>query len=775
MNFSQDNNYSDENNIKDEINQIIKPINTQTVHKICSGQVVLTLAVAVKELVENALDAGATTIEVKLKEYGSELIEVIDNGGGVIKENFAALTLKHYTSKIKEFNDLEFVETLGFRGEALSSLCALSDVTIITRHSSANIATKITYDHNGKIIDESSAPRSKGTTVCLSNLFITLPVRRREFLKNLKREFNKMCQLLYAYCLISTNVKITCINQLSKGSKSTVVSTQGSHSIRDNIINVFGAKQIASLIDINTVDPVDDVLKEYGIENRAGNEKPFKFVCFISSVTHGLGRSIADRQFIYINSRPCEPPKILKLINETYKQYNSHQYPFVFLNILTERNQIDVNVTPDKRQIFFQKEKLLLAYLKSSLLDSFKNFPSTYDLQNLDIFKDDKKALTQITLNNSLKGLKRSNSNNNEEGNSSLLDAFRKKPKVDNNQVKVNDLKLIFGKIDEKAKRDIEPKYQKIPKFDDKIETDLEKSPEKELKLKDESKSVECKFTPAKPRSIIDGVIDVENIPKYDSKDLTILKEDSKKMLDISLGEIRCRIKKRGEYLNQAKDEIKKVLFRAEISPTQNSTAEQELQKQITKDKFKEMEIIGQFNLGFIVAKLKNDLFIIDQHATDEKYNFEQLQANTILETQNLVHPKSLNLTAANECLLIDNEETFKKNGFTFTIDHNAEPTQKIKLTSLPLSKNYIFGKDDIDELLFILQETAQTICRPSRVRQMFASRACRKSVMIGKALTHSDMRKLVDHMGEIDQPWNCPHGRPTMRHLVNLDLIKSD
>lgn len=124
----------------------IKPISKDTVHRICSGQVVLTLAVAMKELVENAIDAGANIIDIHLKEYGSELLEVSDNGSGVHQDNFQALTLKHYTSKLKEFDDLERIGTLGFRGEALSSLCALSEVEITSKHQTAETATKLRYE-----------------------------------------------------------------------------------------------------------------------------------------------------------------------------------------------------------------------------------------------------------------------------------------------------------------------------------------------------------------------------------------------------------------------------------------------------------------------------------------------------------------------------------------------------------------------------------------------------------------------------------------------------
>ncbi|EDW34965.1 GL20045 [Drosophila persimilis] len=169
------------------------------------------------------------------------------------------------------------------------------------------------------------------------------------------------------------------------------------------------------------------------------------------------------------------------------------------------------------------------------------------------------------------------------------------------------------------------------------------------------------------------------------------------------------------------------------------------------------MDIIGQFNLGFIIVKLQDDLFIVDQHASDEKYNFETLQRSTQLEYQRLTVPQSLDLTAVNEMVLIDHLPVFEKNGFKFEINHEAPATKKVRLLGKPYSRQWEFGKEDIDELIFMLQDAPEgTICRPSRVRSMFASRACRKSVMIGTALNRTTtMRRLITQMGEIEQPWN--------------------
>lgn len=209
------------------------------------------------------------------------------------------------------------------------------------------------------------------------------------------------------------------------------------------------------------------------------------------------------------------------------------------------------------------------------------------------------------------------------------------------------------------------------------------------------------------------------------------------------------------ESRNANRLKLSRLKFKSKINPNDNQKAEEELEREISKDMFLKMEIIGQFNLGFIIVKLENDMFIVDQHASDEKYNFEMLQKEVVMQHQKLTIPQTLELTAVNEMILIEYLDVFEKNGFKFSIDEDAPPTRRVKLTSKPFSKQWEFGKEDIDELIFILQDAPKgTICRPSRIRKMFASRACRKSIMIGKALDKKVMRSLVDHMGTMDLPW---------------------
>ena len=218
-----------------------------------------------------------------------------------------------------------------------------------------------------------------------------------------------------------------------------------------------------------------------------------------------------------------------------------------------------------------------------------------------------------------------------------------------------------------------------------------------------------------------------------------------------------------------------------------NKDPEERLSLTVTKPDFNEMRIIGQFNLGFIIAvrpptntSPTSDLFIIDQHASDEKYNFERLSATTTLVSQRLVHPHPLELTAVEEEIILANEHALSANGFVVEMDtaDDLDSGHRAKLTSLPMSKEVTFTPTDLEELLALILDnppsstmaTSTHIPRPSKVRKLLASRACRSSVMIGKTLKTARMREIVRHMGSMDKPWSCPHGRPTMRHLFGLE-----
>ncbi|KAG5913193.1 hypothetical protein E4U61_007258 [Claviceps capensis] len=221
------------------------------------------------------------------------------------------------------------------------------------------------------------------------------------------------------------------------------------------------------------------------------------------------------------------------------------------------------------------------------------------------------------------------------------------------------------------------------------------------------------------------------------------------------------------------------------------SDAESKLSLMISKNDFAKMRVVGQFNLGFIIAlrprstsifQITNDsqdeLLIVDQHASDEKFNFEKLQANTVVQSQRLVHPKTLVLTALEEEIVLQNVRALEANGFQVQVDvTGTSPVgSRCQLLALPLSRESTFTVKDLEDLISLLADQpvgSNYIPRPPAVRKMLAMRACRSSIMIGKALTTSQMSTIIRHMGELDKPWNCPHGRPTMRHLCRIQALR--
>eukprot|EP00039_Didymoeca_costata_P023879 m.8578 g.8578 ORF g.8578 m.8578 type:complete len:899 (-) comp3926_c0_seq1:73-2769(-) len=866
----------------------IKAIDKSSVHRICSGQVVLSLAVAVKELIENSVDAGATTVEIKLRENGLERVEVTDNGSGVREAEFQALTLKHHTSKIRDFNDVSGVTTFGFRGEALSSLCALSDVKVTTCTKSAPCGSAIEYDKNGKISNITSCAHQVGTTVTLSKLFASWPVRLREFQKNAKREYARMIHLVQAYCLVRPDVRFSCTNVSAKGSKSNVISTPGGRDVETIVGVLFGQKQLQALVPFKPSKEWKD--KEDAPIIRG----------FISKPEPSCSRSSSDRVFLSINKRPCDHSKVSKAINEIYHQFIRGRYPFVALDMELSRQDVDVNLTPDKRAVMIIKESNLIEFIKSSLTEMFQPYRGRFERANSftqdtlnqfvipgrsgstcsnassttypasmrslsNVSQDSMSSLAAPGVSHSCKDVSPMDQRTESKGSPPAKVQILSENLSEETPMAVNStLKLEAHTVSEQSSQDT---AQPILMLNRKRSLNTEaignsvdngpavsqattSTPENKFMRKEtwcclvlgcvkyrvdlnSEAALRSHYKAKHPRKKVPGAtmkraravpvkereddmcfcsnphsIDQENqhvddssmIVMYDdfdkvspestpldaqktahTKQLTAAQELPSfpdKLIDTAkftrptsftkafdLAAIDQAAIDETMHSSSETEEVCKS-FQADIT---DATAEEELVRTIHQEDFEKMEILGQFNLGFIIVRLKNDLFIVDQHATDEKYNFERLQLETKVRSQALVVPKPLELTALNEEILIDNIEIFRKNGFDFIINEAAPVTQRVKMSKIPISKGTLFGFSDVEEMLFLLADRPGVMCRPSRLRSMFAMRACRSSVMIGTALSKTKMREIVDHMGTMEQPWNCPHGRPTMRHIFNL------
>ncbi|CAJ2513759.1 Uu.00g018780.m01.CDS01 [Anthostomella pinea] len=371
----------------------IKAIEPRSVHQIQSGQVIVDLCSVVKELVENSIDAGATNIEVRLKNQGLDSIEVQDNGSGISKENYETLALKHYTSKLTTYTDLTSLQTFGFRGEALSSLCALSKFTVTTcLASDAPKGSKLEYETSGKLRSTGVVAAQKGTTASVEGLFHNLPVRRRELERNIKREWNRVLGVLNQYACIQTGLKFSVSQQPNKGKRMVLFSTKGNRTTRENIVNVFGAKTLSVLIPLalelelepttstpgqkwSTQEPSDGAVTQIHVRGH------------VSRPAHGEGRQTPDRQMFFVNGRPCGLPQFAKVFNDVYKSYNSSQSPFIFANIQLDTHLYDVNVSPDKRTILLHDQTRMLDNLRVSLSALFESQDYALPTSQLQGFK----------------------------------------------------------------------------------------------------------------------------------------------------------------------------------------------------------------------------------------------------------------------------------------------------------------------------------------------------------------------------------------------------
>ncbi|KAL2851989.1 hypothetical protein BJY01DRAFT_244768 [Aspergillus pseudoustus] len=947
----------------------IKAIEARSVHQIQSGQVIVDLCSVAKELVENSLDAGATSIEVRFRNNGLDLIEVQDNGNGISPENYENVALKHYTSKLSSFDDLLRLQTFGFRGEALSSLCALSDFHITTAQANqAPRATRLDFEQSGKLNKTQVVAGQKGTTASVESLFKKLPVRRRELEKNVKREYGKVLNLLHAYACVSTGVRFSVKNMVAKKS-AVVFTTNGNQTTKENIANVYGAKTLLALI------PLDLELEfEPSTAGRrtAGDEvNRIQVRGHVSKPVVGEGRQTPDRQMFFVNSRPCALPQIAKAFNEVYKSFNVAQSPFVFADFHMDTNAYDVNVSPDKRTILLHDAGALIESLKESLQRLFESadqtVPQSQVLGRLPVARQRSLPETQratttvdagrtsagddsdespLTPKDRIKSLLSNIEARDTQAESPLRrsrpveqqpspgpvpstplqegsQAHTAEDGMSGEELFVREDGPPHGTAPDDNEDEVQPNTQAIRALED-LETpntiqsafdhmrprrvpaematitignttvtsmvgsgvprkrntsgDLTSRPTRKRRIhtpsrpgifgqrmldfaapgtqletnqdsegdederegddggEDEEIEEEEEFeeeqseaeemedivpsSPSdkglahqvsaergedaeEPQQPTDGDMNDEEKKKREEAEVQRLIRDAEKAaqanslsranklhkgvgnrdstvhlitrIDGSLSKIRSRAVGLQDSLTVPVADI------PEEEPSLSQVAaEERLSLTVTKDDFARMRIFGQFNLGFILAtrstESKDELFIIDQHASDEKFNFERLQAETVVQNQRLVHPKRLDLTAVEEEIVIENQTALEKNGFLVDVDESGdEPIgRRCRLLSLPLSKEVVFDVRDLEELIVLLSETTSAstktdIPRPGKVRKMFAMRACRSSIMIGKTLTQKQMERVVRNMGTIDKPWNCPHGRPTMRHLFSM------
>ncbi|XP_060478343.1 PMS1 protein homolog 1 isoform X2 [Panthera onca] len=316
----------------------MKQLPAATVRLLSSSQIITSVVSVVKELIENSLDAGATSIDVKLENYGFDKIEVRDNGEGIKATDAPVMAMKYYTSKINSHEDLENLTTYGFRGEALGSICCVAEVLITTRTASDNFSTQYVLDGSGHIISQKPSHLGQGTTVTALRLFKNLPVRKQFYstAKKCKDEIKKIQDLLISYGILKPDLRIVFIH---------------------NKIYLSGFL------------PKQDADHSF------------------------TSLSTPERSFIFINSRPIHQKDILKLIRHYYNlkclKESTRLYPIFFLKIDVPTADVDVNLTPDKSQVLLQNKESVLIALENLMTTCYGSLPGTNENNKTDVSSAD--------------------------------------------------------------------------------------------------------------------------------------------------------------------------------------------------------------------------------------------------------------------------------------------------------------------------------------------------------------------------------------------------
>ncbi|SCU86522.1 LAME_0D06524g1_1 [Lachancea meyersii CBS 8951] len=874
----------------------ISAISEIDVGRITSGQVIVDLTSAVKELLDNSIDAGADQFECVFKNYGLESIECSDNGSGVPEDSYEGLALKHHTSKISSFEDVSQVTTLGFRGEALSSLAAIANL-VVTTTTTPPKAARLEFNAKGELTKQTVTSRNKGTTVLISQLFNNLPVRKKDFTRNCKRQFNKCIALLQQYTIIQDRMKISIWHITSNGRRTLVLSSTKDQGIPKRIVGVYGSSAMQGLSGINLHLVVNSgkswASQAFGDDYKGASEYTIDVSGFISKSSSGCGRNAKDRQFVYINQRPVIYPSLIKCCNEVYRTNNNVQFPACFLNFQVAPEFIDVNITPDKRTVILHSESAVIDTLRDALARYFSDqemvlpISSKVKMENVDEPEPKKHKTAVVSQELDFEFHNDMGTSEPQPDNSELVE--RGKPASQNFQPE-NDLEVqepkIFVLDSELSGEEDEADTRPAPNVKESIVFGGGRTSVSIPKIKktqgtldvfaNHTKEADSEFLVRKPNAAEEPLTMQIGDEHFEERatitrdnQLIFSKNADSNHSDHSHGSCTCSsaneedsddelfeensfsvdgndeitqysadpshipvfrnsvisepteqrpahtpksstLSQRGKTLKSSAHAVNSDILcvTVQVSPVKldNKFTEQArlierqrtrkhenfIQKNeqienfeegekyltlsVSKGDFKTMQIVGQFNLGFILATRrigrKFDLFIIDQHAGDEKFNFEMLQRNTVLKSQRLIAPQVVEMSVMDELIAMENLNVFEKNGFKLEVEKDQPQGGRVRLVSLPVSKKTVFDMNDLHELIHFVRESDglnKDAVRCSKVRAMLAMRACRSSIMVGKALSKKMMVRVVRNLSELDKPWNCPHGRPTMRHLMEL------
>lgn len=636
----------------------ITVLDQSTINKIAAGEVIERPSSVVKELLENAIDAQATAVTVEIRDGGISYIRVTDNGCGIPKEEVPLAFLRHSTSKIKSVEDLFTVSSLGFRGEALSSIASVAQVELITKTSEQLSGTR--YQIEGGVersYEEVGAP--DGTTFLVRNLFYNTPARQK-FLKTAQTEGSHVAALVEKIAMSHPDISIRFIQN-----NQNRLHTSGNHNLKDIIYTVFGREIAANLLP---VESEQEVLQVHGF---AG--KPV------------IARSNRSFENYYINGRYVKSGLIGKAIEDAYKPYMmQHKYPFVLLHISIEPEYLDVNVHPTKMELRFRNGEQVYQMLFQAISQALSH----------------KELIPQVDL------VKR-------EEEKALEEAQKRAPHPEPFEVKRQA--AMVQKSDES--RTMQPPIYKSEAVYGKIaESRAELEPEIQAAAPVESRKLE---------------------------------------------------QKQQEQEQKQQEQEQKATGQAE-QPQQLDLFEEKLLEPKNRIRHK---LIGQLFDTYWLVEFNEHLYIIDQHAAHEKVLYEktmQTLKTREFTSQMLNPPIILTIGSTEEVLLKKYMKYFQDIGF------EIEPFggREYAVRAVPDNLFSVAKKELLMEMIDDLSEDAGARTA-DMIHDRVATMSCKAAVKGNNHLSFAEADHLIDELLNLDNPYACPHGRPTIISMSRYELEK--
>ena len=636
----------------------IKELETSLANKIAAGEVVERPSSVVKELLENAIDAQATEINIEVEQSGVSSIRVVDNGTGIAQEDLGLVFHRHATSKIVADDDLFHIRTLGFRGEALASISSVAKVTLKTCTDNEN-GHEI-YAEDGKIIHQKPAKAKKGTDIQVDSLFYNTPARLK-YIKSLYTELGKITDIVNRMAMSHPEIRISLV---SDGKK--LLSTNGSGRTNEVMAEIYGMKVAKDLVHIS------------------GDTSDYHLEGFVAKPEHS--RSNKHYISIFINGRYIKNFVLNKAILEGYHTLLTiGRFPICYINIQMDPILVDVNVHPTKLEVRLSKEDQLYDLIVTKIREAFK----------------DKILIPQNDLNHAPKKNK-------------VLETFE--------QQKINFEKQ-QSQIGETS----------APYVHDQ---------------KDKNHDVESH------KNNLDSTSSTNNESTEVSNELHNHIDDS--------------------YLQSQKE----VLFDME----QNTSNEYEISNQQSNDikgtvsqtphrRVPYMEIVGQVHGTYIIAQNENGMFMIDQHAAQERIKYEYCRekiGEVTNEVQNLLIPLTFHFSKDEQMIIDQYKDELDKVGVH--LEHFGGHDYIVN--SYPVW----FPKEEAEEIIkdmieLVLKHKSVDV---KKIREDAAiMMSCKKSIKANHYLKNNEMADLIDQLREAEDPFTCPHGRPIIINFSNYELEK--